>query len=236
MTIRTRELPPMPNSVLPVDVPRHYWRGTIYDQYQGTGWVTSATNPQNFRANAPLIPGLLDHYAPLHLDVKLLHPEGRLFWNGILYSASVPFRADWRVRPQPDLFADQSTLLQADIFSAASSASSYEADTYVPQVTIQQLQAASTNYPDYVRKRYLQVPAELPSRVRQLAGRITYGIDNPYDKAKAIERYLRANYPYDLEIPAPPSDQDVADYFLFDLKRGYCDYYATAMVVLARAS
>jgi hypothetical protein len=46
---------------------------------------------------------------------------------------------------------------------------------------------------------------------------------------------LRA-YPYDLEVPAPPEGQDVADYFLFDLKKGYCDYYATAMVVLARAS
>ena len=29
---------------------------------------------------------------------------------------------------------------------------------------------------------------------------------------------------------------DVADYFLFDLQRGYCDYYATAFVVLARAA
>src|SRR3972149_7569533 len=56
-----------------------------------------------------------------------------------------------------------------------------------------------------------------------------------YDKAKAIEAYLRT-YPYDLEVPAPPEGQDVADYFLFDLKKGYCDYYATAMVVLARSS
>ncbi len=30
-------------------------------------------------------------------------------------------------------------------------------------------------------------------------------------------------------------DRDVADYFLFDLQTGYCDYYATSMVVLARA-
>jgi len=59
---------------------------------------------------------------------------------------------------------------------------------------------------------------------------------NPYDKAKAIEAYLRTNYPYDLDVPAPPEGQDVADYFLFDLQKGYCDYYATTMVVLARAS
>jgi hypothetical protein len=28
----------------------------------------------------------------------------------------------------------------------------------------------------------------------------------------------------------------VADYFLFDLKKGYCDYYATSMIVLARTA
>jgi hypothetical protein len=74
----------------------------------------------------------------------------------------------------------------------------------------------------------------VPDRVYHLE--ITAGKINAYDKAKAIEAYLRNNYPYDLEVPAPPEDQDVADYFLFDLKKGYCDYYATAMVVLARAS
>ncbi len=162
-------------------------------------------------------------------------PEGRLYWSGLLYSASVPFRADWRLRPKSDLFADQGTLLQSDLFTAASGAASYKAETYIPKVTIQELRAASTDYPDYIHARYLQLPY-LPARVHELADKITAGIDNPYDKAKAIESYLRDTYPYDLKIPAPPADQDVTDYFLFDLKRGYCDYYATAMVVLARAS
>ena len=40
--------------------------------------------------------------------------------------------------------------------------------------------------------------------------------------------------PYSLDVSAPPPDRDVVDYFLFDLNRGYCDYYATAMVVLTR--
>jgi hypothetical protein len=38
-----------------------------------------------------------------------------------------------------------------------------------------------------------------------------------------------------LDVPPPPTDQDIADYFLFDLKKGYCDYYATTMVVMARS-
>jgi transglutaminase-like putative cysteine protease len=76
----------------------------------------------------------------------------------------------------------------------------------------------------------------VPERVLDLASDITRGLPTPYDKAKAIEAYLRTNYPYDLEVPVPPADRDVADYFLFDLKKGYCDYFATSMVVLARAS
>ncbi len=236
MTIRTGELSPVSNPALAADAPRHYWRGIIYDQYQGTGWITSGTTPQKYRANSPLIPGLLNWYAPLHLEVKIQRPEGRLFWSGVLYSSSVPFRADWRLRPKTDLFADQATLLEADLFTAASGATSYQAETFIPQMTAQELRAASTEYPDYIRARYLQLPYNLPARVRQLAAEITAGIDNPYDKAKAIESYLRSNFPYDLEIPAPPADRDVTDYFLFDLKKGYCDYYATAMVVLARAS
>jgi hypothetical protein len=42
--------------------------------------------------------------------------------------------------------------------------------------------------------------------------------------------------PYTLDIPAPPEGRDVVDYFLFDLRKGYCDYYATSMAVLARAA
>jgi hypothetical protein len=52
----------------------------------------------------------------------------------------------------------------------------------------------------------------------------------------AIETYLRSNFAYTLDIPAPPINQDVVDYFLFDLKKGYCDYFATSMAVLARAA
>ena len=236
MTIRTGELPPVTGPSITENVPQHYWRSTVYDVYVGTGWVTSGTTSQSHKANSPLIPGLLDNYQPLHLDVRLQRPEGKLFWSGILYSASVPFRADWRIRPQANLFAGQTALLQPDIFLAASGVSSYQADSYIPKVTIEKLRSASVDYPEEIRDRYLTLPAELPHRVRQLAQSITGGIDNPYDKAKAIERYLRSNYPYDLKVPPPPKDQDVANYFLFDLKRGYCDYYATAMVVLARAS
>lgn len=236
MTIRTGELPPVGNPSLITDAPRHYWRSTVYDEYMSAGWVTSTTVPQSYRANTPLVPGLLDGYRPLDTEVEVWQPEGKLFWSGVLYSADVPFRADWRVRPQTSLFASQTDLLHADLFAVASSATNYRVQAYIPAITVEELRLASTDVPEEIAARYLKLPRDLPERVHQLAAEITAGIENPYDKAKAIESYLRSNYPYDLEVPAPPQDRDVADYFLFDLQRGYCDYYATAMVVLARAS
>ncbi|HKY55181.1 MAG TPA: transglutaminase-like domain-containing protein, partial [Anaerolineales bacterium] len=234
MTIRTGELPPIANPSLVRDVPRYYWRSVTYDVYLGAGWATSSAPPKDYQANTPLIPGLLDEHRLLHLNVQMIQPEGKLFWSGILFSADVPFTADWRVRPQSSLFVDQSALLQADMFAATSNANSYTAQSYVPNVTEAQLRAASIEYPEDIRERYLNLPRSVPERVHQLAEEIVAGKTTAYDKAKAIEAYLRA-YPYDLEVPAPPEEQDVADFFLFDLKKGYCDYYATAMVVLARS-
>ncbi len=234
MTIRTGELPSSGNPFVTVDAPRYYWRGVVYDRYVGAGWVTGPAPPQGIPADTPLIPGLLEGYKPLHLDVDLIQPEGRLFWSGMLFSADVPLTVEWRLRPPSSLFADQPALLQADMFHAVSDATSYRAESFVPNVTIEALRLASTEYPEEIAERYLEIPASVPERVGGLALEITRGQTNPYDRAKAIETYLRENYAYDLEIPAPPTDRDVADYFLFELKRGYCDYYATAMVVLAR--
>jgi hypothetical protein len=86
-----------------------------------------------------------------------------------------------------------------------------------------------------VRKQFLALPDSVPERVLALARDLTASEPTAYDRALAIQNYLR-QFPYTLDISAPPAVHDVADYFLFDLKQGYCDYYATSMVVLARAA
>ncbi|HYG59175.1 MAG TPA: transglutaminase domain-containing protein, partial [Symbiobacteriaceae bacterium] len=82
--------------------------------------------------------------------------------------------------------------------------------------------------------RYLALPGDLPARVRHLAADLTSSQPTPYDEALAIEAYLR-NLPYDMGVPATPPGRDFVDYFLFDLRRGYCTYSATAMVVMLRS-
>jgi hypothetical protein len=77
-------------------------------------------------------------------------------------------------------------------------------------------------------------PATL--RIKQLADQITAPYTNSYDKATAIETYLRANYIYSLAPPTPKDNAtDALDNFLFNSKQGYCEYFASAMGDLMRA-
>jgi hypothetical protein len=107
--------------------------------------------------------------------------------------------------------------------------------SWATDTSISQLAAAPAAYPPEINAAYLQLPAGLPTRVRQLAARVTEGATTPYAKAVALQNYLRRNYAYTLDVPTPPGDQDAVDYFLFDAPGGFCSYYASAMAVMLRA-
>jgi hypothetical protein len=72
--------------------------------------------------------------------------------------------------------------------------------------------------------------------VQELASTIVAetGAETPYEKAKAIEAYLR-QYEYSLEVPVAPRDEDLVEWFLFDLRAGFCDHMAASMVVMLRS-
>ena len=83
------------------------------------------------------------------------------------------------------------------------------------------------------REQYLQLPPIDP-RVRELAQQVTAGLFTQLDRASAIETHLRSSYRYALEFP----DREPADpiaYFLFERKKGHCEYFASAMTVMLRA-
>ncbi len=88
--------------------------------------------------------------------------------------------------------------------------------------------------PDVDLQTTLQVPDALPSRVRKLTEDIVAETEGrPVGIALAIEDHL-SQYPYDLEAPPTPQGRDFVDHFLFSSKRGWCNHYATAMVVMSR--
>jgi transglutaminase-like putative cysteine protease len=111
---------------------------------------------------------------------------------------------------------------------------SYQVVSSLSVVDQESLRGAGTAYPSWVVPRYLQLPETLPERVSSLAEQITAGLETPYDKAVAVESYLR-QLPYNEQIEGPAPGQDGVDYFLFEAQQGYCDYYASAMVVMLRS-
>ncbi len=94
-----------------------------------------------------------------------------------------------------------------------------------------QLQADDVRYPSDV-ENYLQLPPIMDTRIRDFATQITKGSKNRYDTAKSIESYLQNSFGYTLEQKAS-GDQPLAD-FLFNVKEGHCEYFATAMAVMLR--
>ena len=92
--------------------------------------------------------------------------------------------------------------------------------------------AESFSYPDLIRKRFLQLP-DMNPRVGTLAREVAGAGRTSYDRARAVERHLRQNYQYSLDVGTAVSASPVED-FLFTRKTGYCEHYATAMVVMLR--
>ena len=115
-----------------------------------------------------------------------------------------------------------------------------EAYSIVSSVSIatdEDLRQAGTKYSGFTRDHYLQLPPDLPQRVRDLAERLTRGQETPLDKALVIQAFLRGpHFEYSQKIKPPTANADGVDYFLFETREGYSDYFASSMAVLMRAA
>lgn len=220
MTVAINELQPIyrGGQSLPL-----YWRSFTYDVYTGRGWRSSETEQSLYQANQLMQSNQAPDRILVQQVVRPIENKG-----GTLYVAGEPvvvnFRSEVAWRSPGDLFG-----IQMD------SAGPYEARSLIPVIDERTLRAAGQRYPDWVRKRFLALPPDVPNRVKELAIELTASEPTPYDRARAIERYLRT-IPYTLDVSRPLVSQDLVDFFLFDLQQGYCDYYASAMVVLSRAA
>ena len=105
------------------------------------------------------------------------------------------------------------------------------ADTTTPDAA--QLQDEQPVYSENYR-RYLQLPEKLDPRFAPLTRQIVEraGPRSIYDAARAVEKHLQTQYAYSLEMKAA-GDEPLAD-FLFNIRAGHCEYFASAMVIMLR--
>jgi len=111
------------------------------------------------------------------------------------------------------------------------SVSLYEADSDIATPSPEQLRVAGDYLPRF-SMAYLQLPG-LDPRIPQLAAQVTNSASNSYDKAVAVERYLKTHYGYTLQLPRSPVADPLAN-FLFERKQGHCEYFASSMAVMLR--
>jgi hypothetical protein len=216
-----------------VDAPGgRYWRAIVYDRYTGDSWL----NSDDHRLFVPP-----DH--PVGSDSWLMRHEMTqtitVYLPGTtqLVAAPEPARVPW-ISTRASISFEQGQTTPASTLHSQEPlrpGNVYHVVSSVSHATPENLRAVSQSYPDWIARRYLQLPETVTDRTRALAQEITADHETVFDKAQAIEEYLRQNLHYDLSVPNPPEDQDFVDYVLFDSRTGYCDYYASSFVVLARS-
>lgn len=223
MTVRTD---PAPANL----AARSYWRSLTYDQYTWRGWLTRETRIVRYRGNQAVLQQVPFPHQIVEQEFQLTDEAGALLYAaGSLLAVDRDYQVAWRLRPDPE------SGQMGDLMGASVGSRFYRVETWLPRTSRDQLEQAGDDYPDWIREQYLSLPTSIPTRVISLTLDLTGEAATPYDKAATIESYLRT-YSYTLDLPQPPPDRDVVDYFLFDLKKGYCDYFATSMVVMARAA
>lgn len=231
-----------------------YWRAVTKDKYTGQGWDNTVGEraraelgyTTDIQARSPIPPGVQVPQADIAgrtlitQTIQMANDTNNdlLIFGGQFASATLPVLVQNGVlvtnngNTVPNF--DETAAIFAD--TPLQAGQPYTVSAYISTVDEQSLRLAGDQYPDWVKNHYLQLPPSVTDRTRAKAIEIIQqvGAINPYDRAKAIQDYLRT-LTYDETRPQPPEDRDWVDYFLFSAQRGYCDDFATTMVVLLRS-
>jgi transglutaminase-like putative cysteine protease len=108
----------------------------------------------------------------------------------------------------------------------------YEAESQLPVIDSDELRLAANTAPGAM-DGYLKLPP-LDIRISKLAEEIAAPAPSNYEKATAVEQYLSTHFRYTLELPRSLSRDPLAN-FLFERKKGHCEYFASSMAVMLRS-
>lgn len=204
-----------------------HWRGIGYDYFDGYSWKRSDSREYwinrnsrgQFQVRRP-IPG-----KELVKQVVYLEPIG----SRVIFAAKDPY-----------LVSGSFTYLLYDLteslylISNSTQRRSYTVYSLIPSPSPQFLRRSPSKYPSEIKEKYQQLPQFFDPRIRELAQEVTAGLTSSFDKSLKIESYLRENYTYSTEIKAVDLRDPIYG-FLFKIREGHCEYFATAMVLMLRS-
>jgi protein-glutamine gamma-glutamyltransferase len=220
MRVRVESAPAIPTNGL-------RWRGVGLDEFTGKGWKRSFSAGRSEKKESEsgfFKLGTTEDVSRLTTQTFFVEPVDTPVVFGaariVAVQGKLPFvRIDSEMSVQTRLH-DQERMVYR-IFS----------DTTEPGANV--LRADPLQYL-VESARYLELPPNLDRRISGLAESVVRRAEprNGYDSARAIESYLRESYQYTLELKAGGPDP-LAD-FLFNVREGHCEYFATAMAVMLR--
>jgi transglutaminase-like putative cysteine protease len=191
-----------------------YWRGVTLDTFDGRAWKRS---PQSGPEKTPPLPP-----PKIALVEQLLYVEP--------YGENFLFALDRPVRVSMQNSAGQNAAAGRDsVFVLTGPSASIDRKIRYRAVSVLSGITAEKNID---RRRYLQLPQDIPEGILKLANDVTRGMDGGA-AAKALTAHLKGGrYAYSLTgLPGPAAPLDD---FLFKTRRGNCEYFASALAVMLR--
>ncbi|MBX3229718.1 MAG: DUF3488 domain-containing protein [Labilithrix sp.] len=209
-------------------------RGTAFDEYSGKAWAR--TQAKTFNASNPSS-GILPiarqpnanpndpaHDRKITIELEPIEPT-------VVFLPPRTVALELRT-PQQALVGDTLQLTrgpEGEVRYSGEGARGIRYDAYIAT----DREPIIENLPLSERPRYLRLPADTPERIGQLAHEWADAQPTAYLKAKAIEEHLKHDFKYQLGSPSGGKPQPV-DHFLFESKRGHCEFFSTAMAIMLR--
>ncbi|GAB4485443.1 MAG: DUF3488 and transglutaminase-like domain-containing protein [Thermodesulfovibrionales bacterium] len=191
-----------------------YWRGLTMDAFDGVSWRSTGTDRMRVSKTAEEF--LFSPYAAGEAV------EQRIFLEPLDSDVLFGLPRIAAIR------ADSNSLIVAAGMSVVMPGKGARRVSYTV------LSDTGGAYPGSPEDRYLQMPSGT-GRIADLASRIAAGAATDRDRCRLIEDHLRRSYRYSLETQPPPPGTSAIDDFLFRSRQGYCEHYATAMVLMLRS-
>ncbi len=227
-----------------------YWRGATYDSFNGNTWQQLDLVPSIVEAGADVLAGTAE---PVREDagrhVVVLNVTPANYDDDVIVAPEAPTGVNQQVEVQTNgqggSFAGMK-LVQGVQPNVPFTVRSLVRNPFGRDdgLTGNQLAAAGTFYPDWVN-RYLAIrPGSIGELVTQTARQIKNQLpperQDPYHLAVAVQDFLRrtGGFEYVTDVLSDvqngcTDNSKLVDCFI-EIKKGYCEFFATAMVMLLR--
>jgi len=229
-----------------------YLESLSYDTYNGRpGWSVGSSGSFAVQPNAIASNNSQDLRA-VHQDITVVNPPGEQlpYLFGASQIASTNQAANLRINKATgsiiawlrsngklaagNKYSITSYVSAADTKTLQSVPLPANAPSFAPEPSHPELEPPVTYYDPSILQTYLQLPKNLDPNIKIKAQQITANSHTMYDKAVALESYFHSNYVYDTNISLPRGEEAVSWFLFRSNHKGFCNYFATAMTVMAR--